>query len=413
MMPFSFGRRLMAAAASLLAAFFATGTESPGGRDANVEPAQDTIRGRIDLIIGEDAAAAPGRAAGQHIFSAISGVAVDRQGRIYASDLQQARIDVFSPTGRRLATIGRKGQGPGEFEGPSGPALAPDGALYVRDISRVARFVPDPASGLATRHDRNFQGPIFPNWTSRRASRVDREGRFHHPESIWRTGQLVRHFYLRYSAQGRFVDTLPVPSYGNEPELTASIRTSPNGGRMVRGLNHVPFAPIPAWDVTAAGTVVSGDGRSYVLVETDAAGKVLRRFERPGAPARIPSAERSDSARALAARIDSLPIPVAQLSGVPEDVRAQRIPVVYPAYMAVFAAEDGRVWVRRWPLVPRTSESIFDVFEPGGRMLATVSIPVRLAAGHHPVIGSDVLVGVTTDPETDVESIVRVRFRAP
>jgi hypothetical protein len=40
-------------------------------------------------------------------------------------------------------------------------------------------------------------------------------------------------------------------------------------------------------------------------------------------------------------------------------------------------------------------------------------LPVRLAAAHHPVIGPDVLVGVTIDPETDVESIVRVRFRSP
>ena len=374
---------------------------------------QDTIRGRLDLVIGEDAVAAPGRAAGQHMFGAISGIAVDRQGRIYASDLQQTHVVVFSPTGSLVATIGRKGQGPGEFEGPSGPALAPDGALYVRDIARVSRFVVDPATGLATKHDRSFQGPIFPNWTSRRASRVDRDGRFYHPASIWRTGQLVRHFYLRYSPRGEFIDTLHVPAYDNHPEPTASIRTSPNGGRMVRGLNHAPFAPVPVWDATHAGTVISGAARSYQLVESDAAGRTIRRFERNQPLARIPPAERSDSARALARRIDSLPIPVAQVFGVPEDVKAQRLPAVYPAYMAVFAAEDGRVWVRRWPTASRSVESLFDVFDANGRFLGTVTMPVRLAAEHHPVIGRDVLVGVTIDPETDLESIVRVRFRAP
>ena len=376
---------------------------------------QDTIRARVDLVIGEAPVAGAGRATAEHIFGAISGIAVDRQGRIYATDLQQVHVAVFSPAGTLLTVIGRKGQGPGEFEGPSGPALAPDGALYVRDISGVARFVVDPATALATRHDRNFRGPLFPDWMSRRASRVDAAGRVHHPVSEWRDGQLVRHRYLRYSAQGTFIDTLHVPPYENTPEPTASIRTSPNGGRMVRGLNHVPFAAIPVWEVTPAGTVISGDGRSYLLVETDATGRIVRRFERSVPLAQIPASERADSARALARRIDSLPVPITQPSvrGVPADVKAQRLPTTYPAYMAVFVADDGRVWVRRWPPPGRRGESFFDVFDPAGRHLGTVVLPVRLAAAHHPVIGTEVLVGVTIDEETDLESIVRARFRAP
>ena len=376
---------------------------------------QDTVRGRLDLVIGEDPTPAAGRTNARHIFSAISGIAVDRQGRIYASDLQQTNVAVFSPAGALLATIGRKGVGPGEFEGPSGPALAGDGALYVRDVSRVSRFTVDPATGLATKFDRTFRGPTFPNWTSRRASRVDREGRFYHPETVWRSAQYVRHSYLRYSAQGTFVDTLRVPEYPNEPEPTASIMTSPNGGRMVRGLNHVPFAPIPVRDATPAGTVISGDARSYLLVETDAAGKIVRRFERSGQLVRIPAPERADSARALRRRIDSLPVPMTEsrVRGIPEDVRSQTLPTTYPAYMAVFVAEDGRIWVRRWPPAGRRNESFFDVFDGAtAHLLGTVVLPVRLAAAHHPVIGPDVLVGVTVDEETDLESIVRVRFRA-
>ena len=394
----------------------AAAAPAPSARGGgSVQSQQDTTRGQVDLVIGEDARPAPGRTAAPHIFSAISGLAVDRRGRIYVSDLKEVHVAVFSPTGALLATIGRKGQGPGEFEAPSGPALDPGGALYVRDVAKVARFVVDPATGLATRHDRDFRGPIYPDWTSRRASRVDREGRFYHPGSIWRTGELVKHHYLRYSAQGVFIDTLLVPLYDNIPEPTASIRTSPNGGRMIRGLNHVPFAPIPVWDVTHKGMVISGDARSYVLSETDVAGRTLRRFERSGALVRIPASERDDSARALRRRIDSLPVGInqPQVHGVPDDVKAQRLPATYPAYMAVFAADDDRVWVRRWAPPGRRAESFFDVFDPAGRFLGTVMLPVRLAAGHHPAIGRDVLVGVTIDEETDLESVVRVRFRAP
>ena len=365
----------------------------------------DTVRASLELTIGEDSRDAP------HQFGAISGLAVDREGRIYVADLQETHVTVFSLSGKRLATIGRKGRGPGEFEGPSGPALAADGALYVRDIARVTRFTRDPATGLSTKHDRDFRGPLYPNWTSRRASRVDRDGRFLHPDTRSRIGGEIRHVYLRYSAQGAFIDSLPVPSYPNDPPTSAVLRISASGGRMIRGLNHTPFAPLPVWDATPASTVISGDGIAYVLVETDASGRTLRRFERAVTPARIPSSERSDSARALKARIDTLPVPLAQLEGVPEDVRAQRLPSVYPQYMAVFAAEDGTVWVRRWPPAGRGGETFLDVFDARGAFLTTVILPVALAAGHHPVLTGDAIVGVTIDRDTDLESVVRLRFR--
>src|SRR5687768_333283 len=91
------GTPLLLSAASVLAPSLVAAY--PGPREGlHATLAQgDTIRARVDLVIGEDAAAAPGRTTANHIFSAISGIAVDRQGRIYASDLQQATVPVFSP----------------------------------------------------------------------------------------------------------------------------------------------------------------------------------------------------------------------------------------------------------------------------------------------------------------------------
>lgn len=179
---------------------------------------------------------------------------------------------------------------------------------------------------------------------------------------------------------------------------------------MIRGLNHVPFAPIPVWDVTMAGTVISGDATSYLLVETDAAGRSLRRFERAVPSTRIDRDERSDSAKALQRRIDSLPVPIARLDGVSDAVKSQSLPATYPAYTAVFAAEDGRVWVRRWAPAGRSSETFFDVFDAEAKFLGTGVLPVVLAAAQHPVIRPDIIVGVVVDRETDLESVVRLRF---
>jgi sugar lactone lactonase YvrE len=66
-------------------------------------------------------------------FNYPSDVAVDKDGNIYILDSANARIQKFGPDGRFLATIGRKGQGPGEFMMPDAIDFDRDGSLVVAD----------------------------------------------------------------------------------------------------------------------------------------------------------------------------------------------------------------------------------------------------------------------------------------
>jgi hypothetical protein len=56
-------------------------------------------------------------AQGQFVFSRIGEFIVDEAGNFYISDSREDHIKVFDQTGRYLMTIGRHGQGPGEFDG--------------------------------------------------------------------------------------------------------------------------------------------------------------------------------------------------------------------------------------------------------------------------------------------------------
>lgn len=50
-------------------------------------------------------------------FSAIVGMAIAEDGRLFVGERQDVEIRVYSPDGRLLQRIGRRGGGPGEFQG--------------------------------------------------------------------------------------------------------------------------------------------------------------------------------------------------------------------------------------------------------------------------------------------------------
>ena len=69
-------------------------------------------------------------------FNFPNDVAVDKDGAIYVLDAGNARIQKFGPDGAYLATIGRKGQGPGEFIMPDSIGFDKDGNLVVADMAQ-------------------------------------------------------------------------------------------------------------------------------------------------------------------------------------------------------------------------------------------------------------------------------------
>jgi len=74
------------------------------------------------------------------IYKVIQEYYVDFEGNIYIGDYQEARIDKFNQKGKYLFSIGRRGQGPGEFSGTI-PSFSVNsrGFLYVFSLRR--RFI--------------------------------------------------------------------------------------------------------------------------------------------------------------------------------------------------------------------------------------------------------------------------------
>lgn len=74
----------------------------------------------------------------------IGGLAVSADGRLAVSQPQDHQVRVFSPEGALLATHGRRGEGPGEFQHPGVPAWRGDTLVVVdNQLHRFTFFPPE------------------------------------------------------------------------------------------------------------------------------------------------------------------------------------------------------------------------------------------------------------------------------
>ena len=61
-------------------------------------------------------------------------------GRIFIPDRFKHKVLVFSKSGEYLSSIGREGEGPGEFRMPSTVEILPDGRILIASVGRYALF---------------------------------------------------------------------------------------------------------------------------------------------------------------------------------------------------------------------------------------------------------------------------------
>jgi 6-bladed beta-propeller len=89
-----------------------------------------------DLVIGKEQDEA-------YFFPQWAYVNVDDQGRFYVCDVGNRRVQVYDKNGTFIKTLGRQGQGPGEYAYPSNVLLDGAGDVYVNSGRSLVVFGPD------------------------------------------------------------------------------------------------------------------------------------------------------------------------------------------------------------------------------------------------------------------------------
>jgi hypothetical protein len=400
------GRAVAIAAVGLLAA---CGSESEGaapsssdvtgpawapGEEWRLEPEPRRTIGSVD---GPEAIGSVGRS-----FPVAPGIALLEGGRLAFADHLANEIRIYDSAGRRFATAGRTGDGPGEFQG-------------LRAVER-------------------FRGDSLVAWDSRAGFFVGRISLF--------------------TAEGDFVRTLPVTDFriglvvGVQEDgtlLAEPQATTPPGWenptlgefrepRLYQRISTVgsvldAFGPVTGREMVATGlrrttlvlygrdtyvsvgarVIYTGDSGGFeILAHDPETGRVLRRARRPYEPAPVAreliEARRSD--RQLDSLTSTLPDQVRDALRAtrvdPDDIPARE---THPVFNRIMEDAAEHLWVRH-QIARRDSVRTWSVFDPRGTWLGEIDTPVALTV--HDIGADDVAVVRRDDLGVEYVEVYRI-----
>lgn len=267
----------------------------------------------------------------EYMFARLRWIAVDDQGEIFALDQRKRRVDVFSPAGRHVRSIGGPGQGPGEFQAPFFVALAPSGELLVGEMGRFSFFE---SSGRFVRsQDNTVRQLAFAKYLA--------------------SGDVAATRMVMAEDDPRYEVVVCNPEFEPKAILASSPMPDPSG-------KFALFTSVIRWDISRGGEIVCGSGQEgYRLSVFDAEGRLIRIIHREYDP--IPVADRDIDRQMKQHGIQSR-----------DEIAAPRF---LPPVSWVYADEDGRIFVSTWQRDSDSGIALFNIFDPEGRYLCDFFIP--------------------------------------
>ena len=345
-------------------AFIAARPAPPGSQNAGVEvisnpktPVPPPGR-RKRLVFKEDLSIGLREGDEKYMFGANIVFNTDDEGNFYVTDWDKRAILKYDPSGKYVRTIGRQGQGPGEFQNLSVVRFDRDGALYVTDLS------------------------------SRRISFFDKDGTYLRQILI---PDVFEDLYV--GAKGGYVSSRTIPAeneggmgfkivdgfFNDEFELATefNVRLSfykPPSGRDATSrakftagiLSDMAFRTTPMHLVAADGLIYFGYPEDYTVDVFSPEGKRIKTIKRAYDPIKV-----SDKDKGFFEVTRAKPF-VTQTGGrseaeVREILKFIEYPASKPAYQSLALMENG--WLVVLVDLAAGEYSVFDIFDESGRYI--------------------------------------------
>lgn len=310
-------------------------------------------------------------------FESVAEVAFDGAGNLHVLDTRGHRVVVVNDRGEVVRSLGREGQGPGEFTVPGSMAVFRDGSVAVYDRLRrslsVFRSSGELRFDVAAPAEEGYPSVLHPLPDGRIAASVQILILDGVPQL--RTADLMtpasRRRIAVIAADGRSASRVA------EPHLASSVA-------FVRGRTlPIGFHPSFSTAVTGDGSIVFSDSTTWEVhvLRTDGRAVALRR---PLAPRSVTDADRQQERERRLAQLESTNAGPAGASfggGAPDNraalerererIRDMRFAPVIPVIARVAVDGDERIWVQRTSSTVG-SQGPIDVVTAAGEYVGTI-----------------------------------------
>lgn len=259
-------------------------------------------------------------------------MAVDDAGRIYVLDWKEIHVKTFDQNGTYIRTIGKKGQGPGEFILPLSVLITHRNELAVNDYrSRLAIF------SLDGEFKKNIQ--IAKSGLS--SVDIDSEG------------NIVGRAIVREEENPRY----ELKKLDSELNYLHSLGSSPLPSASRDGFN--PFGGIISFRIDNYDQIICGYPENYEIKIYDREGNLKRKIMKDYDPVEITDEEIKEATE-----------------NTPPELKVS-IPKYHMAYSWFTVDDEGRIYVMTNKQVDEGEGYYYDVFDPEGKFIVKIPLKIR------------------------------------
>lgn len=294
-------------------------------------------------------------------FSGITDIAVDKSDAIYACDYKASNIKKFNSKGEFVKTIGKEGQGPGDFQSPSKIEVVQD-RLFVWEARnmRISILNLDGDYIKSIPWDRMQQGwpyeiKALPNKKMILETQVSyRRG----PSRPWEC-------YLRlFSYDAEHMKDLYKKEFWTRKNITEPRRFS----------IPLPFSAKVHWDVTPKGNIVIGFSESYEIEIYDPLKGKISSFTHKYEPVEVTKRDEEQYFTGMTVTITSGGTSETKQGAPDYIVKNTEFPKYKPAFDDIKCDSEGNIWIHRFCKDRKEESSSFDVFDEDGNFINRVRI---------------------------------------
>jgi len=311
-----------------------------------------------------------------YMFSGTICFNTDADGNFYVSDVEALRIQKYSPQGKYLLTIGRKGQGPGEFQSLSVVRFDQDGHPYIGDVTgrKISFFRKDGEFLKQISMPRGYEN-LYINSQGLMVANKYEQIPSDNAMTFISTLELFDEEFTTLAELQKIKREIAIP--GRDPSAIAQ--------SMANMINLMVFKPQEFLTLTRDDFIYTGYPEKYEINVFSPEGKLVKKITRDYEPVPVNKEDKKTFEEEMSQG--------ETFKNAPEDFRKKvfqliEYPKHKPAYMGFTLVQSGlnqsfclmeNGWLALIADVKKDKYAIFDLFDQEGRYIANfkTTVPVE------------------------------------